>query len=72
MKTKTRGELFERLDDNIMFAEDLDVIGKNLNLKTGGVIFNQERASNFVIVGIVGSRCYFLKEALFDELKSLN
>jgi hypothetical protein len=61
-------ELYLKFDNSIMFAEDLDAIGSNLNLKIGDALFNHERVSNFVVVGIVDGRVYFLRQALFEKL----
>ena len=55
-------------DDRIMFASNLNDIGADLNLKIGDVLFNHKRASNFVVIGLIGSRVYFLIQGLFEKL----
>jgi hypothetical protein len=51
-----------------MFASDLNTIGIGLSLKVGDTLFNHKRASNFVVVGFIGDRVYFLIQSLFEKL----
>ena len=56
------------LDDNVMFAEDIESVLKGGALKVGDKLFNHKRASNFVVVGVISGRVYFLIECLADKL----
>ena len=55
-------------EDGIIFSSSLNDIGADLNLKIGDVLFNHKRASNFVVIGLIGGRVYFLIQGLFEKL----